>query len=260
MKTIGIEALLAWAYRDELPKAVDATPMGGALGFGAGWDSVSRQGELMADCVSDGRPNAYGVLPLAAWYGAPPHADALAVHEAVLRLAACEVEVPDGWSPLVGLGLSEQEQREAIARAAPRVFRQGLDGGRRFAFDVRELVRRYAILGGCPDWRVAPPKRRLVEVCGQPAWFRVVRQRSVMFGDLRAVEIDGFDARRQRPFPDAYRKTVLTPDPALAVVDRAEYESWAAALDWLARDLSAAGALGAHVVAASDRSLRPWEL
>jgi hypothetical protein len=34
--------------------------------FGAGWHAVSRQGELMTECISDGRVNSDGVVPLSA--------------------------------------------------------------------------------------------------------------------------------------------------------------------------------------------------
>ena len=249
MRRIGIEAFLAWAYRDELPKAGrpgDAAP---ALGFGGGWEAVSRQGELMAETVSDGRPNAYGVVPLGAVYGADePHPDALAAHAAVIGLGGLAVAMPEGWAPLADLGLTDEEATAAVGRAWPQV--------RRLARQAGELARRFAILGGEPDWRAEPPKRRLVEMRGRPAWFRRIGVAGA-FGEINEMEVDGYDARAGRPYPDAYRRTELHPDPALVVVDRAEYEVWRAALTLIVGALE--GRLSAHVVTDCAAPARPWE-
>lgn len=251
MREIGVEAFLAWAYRDELPKAARAQAGIPAIGFGGGWDAVSRQGELMAETVSDGRPNAYGVIPLGVVFGSDePHPDALAAHAAVCGLAGLVVAMPADWSPLAGLGLAPEAAREAVARARPQV--------ERLARQAPELLRRFAILGGAPDWRADPPTERLVEMRGKPAWFRRVVTPGA-FGEALLVEVDGYDAARGRPFPDAYRKTEYDPDPALAVVDRVEYEVWRAALDMIAEGLAAPGVLVAHAVRPSRRAARPWE-
>jgi hypothetical protein len=259
MRTIGIEAFLAWAYREELPKA-EAPGTGAALTsalFGdGGWDAVSRQGELMAETVSDGRVNSYGVVPLSAWYGAPPHDDAYTLHRHVGALAAMDLDLPDDWSPLQGLGLSPAEERDAIARAMPRIMIERGDR-RRLRFKPVELVRRYAILGGCPPWEAQVPKARYVELHGKPLWFRTIMVEGA-FGKLYEREVDGFNPRSRRPYPGAYRKTVLDPDPAGAVIERAEYEVWHAALALLTQDLNGSGELIAHRISSSPRPARPW--
>lgn len=268
MRTIGIEAFLAWVYREELPKA-EAPGTGAALSaamfgeeassaaFGAGgWEAVSRQGELMAETVSDGRVNSYGVVPLPAWYGAPPHDDAFTAHRFVRDLARMDLGLPEGWSPLQGLGLSAQEERAAIARAMPRIAVE--EGDRwRLHFKPVELVRRFAILGGCPHWEAEVPKARFVELHGKPQWFRIIMEEGA-FGRLYEREVDGFNARSRRPFPGAYRKTFLDPDPMGTVIERAEYEVWHAALAMLAGDLNASGELIAHRISPSQRLARPW--
>lgn len=259
MRTIGIEAFLAWVYREELPKA-EAPGSGAALSsamFGdGGWDAVSRQGELMAETVSDGRVNSYGVLAMPAWSGAPPHQDAFTAHRFVGGLAQMDLGLPDGWSPLQGLGLSAQEERAAIARAMPRIATEH-DDRWRLRFKPVELVRRYAILGGCPPWEADIPKARFVEMHGKPQWFRIVMEEGA-FGRLYEREVDGFNQRSRRPYPGAYRKTFLEPDPMGAVIERAEYEVWHAALAMLVEDLNASGELTAHRISASPRSARPW--
>jgi hypothetical protein len=258
MRTIGIEAFLAWAYREELPKAEAGAGAAftDAVISSGGWDAVSRQGELMAETVRDGRLNSYGVIPLPALYGAPPHEDALTLHRHVGELAKMDLDVPDGWSPLQGLGLAPEEERDAIARAMPRIATVQEDRWR-LRFKPVELVRRYAILGGCPAWEAQVPKARYVEAHGKALWFRIIMVEGA-FGRLYEREVDGFNERSRRPYPGAYRKTVLDPDPASAAIDRAEYEVWHAALGLLVQELNASGALVAHRIAPSQRAARPW--
>lgn len=257
MKTIGIEAFLTWAYCEELPKAEVASAGGvSSAGFGGGWDSVSRQGELMAEMVSDGRLNSYGVMPLSANYGAPPHPDAFVLHEHVKQLAGMDLDLPDEWSPLDGLGLADTEQADAVARAMPRIAT--LQGDRlRLRFKPVELLRRYAILRSAPSWEFERPKARFVMLHGKPAWFRKVPVEGA-FGQLHEQEVDGRNPKSRRPYPGAYRKTVLEPDPALAVIDRAEYEVWHSALGLLCESLAASGELSGHEVLSTKRPARPW--
>lgn len=256
MRIVDIEAFLSWAYCEELPKAeVTSVDIGSAV-MGSSWDAVSRQGELMAEMVSDGRLNSYGVVPLAANYGAPPHPDAFVLHRFVGELAAMDLDLPDGWSPLDGLGLSEEEQGEAVARAMPRIAT--LQGDRlRLRFKPVELIRRYAILRQAPSWEFERPKARFVMLHGKPAWFRKVQVEGT-FGQMHEREVDGRNPKSRRPYTGAYRKTVLEPDPALAVVDRAEYEVWHSALGLLVESLRACGELSGHIVTPSHRAARPW--
>jgi hypothetical protein len=264
MKTIGIEAFLRWVYREELPKA-EAPGTGaaftaaafGAAGFDGGWDAVSRQGDLMAECVSDGRPNSYGVIPLSSWYGAPPHDDAYAAHAAISTLAEMDFGVPSDWAPLGGLGLSPEEERDAVRRAMPRIASATVDGAWRLRFKPAELIRRHAILGDTPCWEAERPKARFVSANGKPLWFRMVSE--TIRGRAFEREVDGYNKRAQRPFPGAYRKTVLVPDPAAAAVDRAEYEVWHAALSLLVEMLNEPGKLEAHRLGSMLTPARPWE-
>ncbi len=263
MKTMGIEAFLSWVYRSELPKA-EASGTGAAFSlqaFGevaAGWDAVSRQGELMAEMVSDGRLNGYGVIPLPSWYGEPPHPDAFAAHRAAGELAGVELDLPPDWNPLSGLGLTDEEAQDAIARALPRIAFMR-DHVWRLRLKPAELVRRFAILGGAPNWQAESPKRRLVEMRGKPAWFRLINIRSEVTGRIHAVEVDGRNPKTHRPYPDAYRKTTLAPDPALVAVERAEYEVWHAALVLLTDMLNETGVLAAHRLRPPSSPARPWE-
>lgn len=259
MKTIGIEAFLRWVYREELPKA-EAAGTGSMLisdMFGGGWDAVSRQGELMTECVSDGRVNSYGVVPLPAWYGEPPHPDAHAAHRAINDLSKMDFDVPDGWAKLVGLGLSEDEADDAVRRAMPRIASAKAEGGWQLRFKPAELIRRHAILGDAPCWQSDKPKARFVTMRGMPAWFRMIEVTNAL-GRFEQREVDGFNPRSRRPYADAYRKTILDPDPAQAAIERAEYEVWHAAMCLLVEILNEPGVLQSHRLGAPLAPAHPW--
>ncbi|MCP4564048.1 MAG: hypothetical protein GY873_30190 [Bosea sp.] len=260
-RAIGVEAFLSWAYVEELPKAgrdpvVIAMGGGGGGGMAGGWDAVSQQGQLMAEMVSDGRPNRYGVLPVAIDCG-PPHPDALAAHKAVSALDGWEVGFPEDWDPLGDMNLHVSAHRECVARARQRILTIDRAGRERFRQRPAELVRHHAIMKSAPAWQAkAPVMSFVLGANGKPAWFRKVAMQEGATCFER--EVDGFNPKARRPYPDAYKKTLLEPDPMFAAVDRAEYEIWHAALGEVCRTLAGAG-LAAHEVTASERPARPWE-
>ena len=263
MKTIGIEAFLSWAYVEELPKAGREPVMlggrsgGGAGGYAGGWDAVSQQGELLAEMVSDGRPNQYGVLPIAIDCG-PPDPDALAAHDAISALDHWEVGFPDDWNPLADMNLSAADIADCVGRARGRILLTDGKGRVRFRQRPAELVRHHAIMRSAPGWQAkAPVGSFVLGGNGKPAWFRKVVVTEGVTSFER--EVDGFNPKSRRPWHDAYKKMTLTPDPMLAAVDRAEYEVWFAALDEVRRTLSAPGVLTGHVVGPALRLARPWE-
>ena len=259
MKRIEIEALLRWAYRDELPKAAAAGGDRLAFGFRTGWGGVERYGELLAVVQEPDVRNRYGLIPDGS--DGEPHPDAVAVAAAVERLGGCTFDLPEGWDPLAdmgGAGAFGPEGAAAVARglgALTVVDRSGRTVLRR---SPARLVIRHAILGGCPEWEGERPERKVEMANGKPLWFRrVVCVADGAFGPAQyEVEVDGFDHRRRRPHPDAYQRHFLDPDLAMVVTTRAEYEIWRAALDVLADMLRG---LGSRVVIPCDRSRRPWE-
>lgn len=275
MKTIGIEALLRWAYCEELPKAPSQSMGLIAPGFGGAWGGIERYGELLT--VVDAPVNVYGVVPdFTAARG--PHPDALAVHDLLDTLDGAVVRLPEPWEPLVDLvrpgGLTEGEAAAAAARALARVTVIDADGDRLWREGLTALVRRHAVLGSRPDWRAEAPERSVVlGANGKPRWFR---RSSVWSGAVDAdgnavadlgrwheVELDGFDARRREPYPDAYTKTVLDPDPAADAEARAEWEVWRSAVATLAAEIATPAPDGlarliSHRVAPFAESARPW--
>lgn len=263
MKAIGIEAFLSWAYVEELPKAGREPVMlgrtgGGGTGYGGGWDAVSLQGQLLAEMVSDGRPNQYGVLPLAIDCG-PPHPDALAAHAAISALDRWEIGFPDDWNPLADMNLADADIADCVGRARGRILTRDKDGRERFRQRPAELVRHHAIMRSEPGWQAkAPIASFVLGGNGKPAWYRKVAVSEGVTTFER--EVDGFNPKTRRPWHDAYKKMLLSPDPMLAAVDRAEYEVWHAALGEVCRTLAVSGTLTGHLVQHSARPARPWEV
>ena len=254
MKRIGIEALLAWAYRQELPKAGSGTLRGHA-GPGAGiggWDMVAEYGELHALIDTS---NHWGCVPDFS-AEAEPHPDAVLVGQAVARLADASFEACAGYDVLADLRLEDgsaltDEERDDCHRRGLAIAR--INGAR-----MPATIARRAILGTVPDWAGWPVARKPVtNAQGGPAWFRKAARAAADGGPDLVVEIDGYDRRRQRPHPGAYRRTRLTPDPVQMVIDRVEYQAWVLALASIAADLD--GALADHAVEGPERSLWPWE-
>lgn len=256
-KAIDIEALLRWAYRDELPKALPVEgPMAGIRSASL---SLSRAAELMAVVQETDVRNRFGLFP-DRFADSEPHADAVRVHEAVTGLDRCAVDLPEGWDPLSDMGDLGPEGAGAVARGLDMLFSVDASGARILRRPVARLVIRQAILGGAPAWEGEMPERRKVTGAnGKVRWFRrILCVSEGAFGVVtEEVEVDGIDPKRRLPHPDAYTRTVLDPDPAPVVQGRAEYELWRAALDLLTEDL--AGRLETRFAMASDRSRRPWE-
>ncbi|WP_296585705.1 hypothetical protein [Xanthobacter sp.] len=257
MKRMDIEALLRWAYREELPKAAAA---GSRLvvGFKTGWGGMERFGELLAVIDEPDIRNRYGLVPDGA-ATTDPHPDAVRVHDAVMALRRCDLEVPEEWNPLADMGDLGPEGAAAVVRGLAGMTIINDKGARVLRRSVARLVIRQAILGGAPDWEGDLPERHVVCAHGKPQWFRreVVVTEGVFGPVSHEIEIDGYDHKRQRPYGDAYRKMVLDPDPAPVVQGRAEYELWRFALDMLVEDLR--GVLEEHAPTWSQRSWRPWE-
>lgn len=261
MKTIAIDDFIRWAMNDEWPKAAaqrfrappGPKPPGSAWGKVADW----RVGGV----------NCFGVVEdLGA--AKDVHPDAVALFDALAVLDEAEVDLPEGWSPMADVaatardGASEQDVANALAgvraRALDIATHVDREGRRKVKGRAREIVLRRAGLRDRPGeetWRCEAVEVRALRRNGQPAWF--MRQRVVINGMVEEVEVDGRDHKRHRPYAGAYRKWVVAPDPALAVVARAEYEVWWWSLALLVDEL--AGRCAAHDVVMSGAPMRPWE-
>lgn len=242
MKTLPIEDLLAWAYREELPKA-GAIQRSGPARHDRAWRPVEDFGELLAEVDCSLPMNRFG---LAIDMGAEtaPHPDAVALHEAAMALDDLVLEWPEGWNPLEDIDDGDPLYAAAVGRGMDQITRIDRDGARILVVRPSDLVRRQAILGGAPDTYSDKPSRRTVTEHGKPKWFmRVLRPQPTIDGGeiMVEVEVDGRDYRRHRPYPSAYQKHYLDPDPMPVVIARAEYEVWRSAMDLLAEHARALG-------------------
>lgn len=248
-RKMDIEALLRWVYRDELPRAQSDVLSFGPRAYATANGAIRQAGEMMT--VIDAPLNRYGVVAdLTAMR--PPHPDAIKVYEAVTTLDSLVLEFPDGWDPFADIPCMGVDGIAAGTRAIQHLAVTDERGLMTLRGLPATLVRRYAILNGTPDWYAEAPVRKTVTVGkGRPGWFR----RVLISG--AEMEVDGFDRKRRMPYPDAYQKSYLDPDPFEFALGRAEYEVWHAALGVLAADLD--GQLQAFDVCESHRPSRPWE-
>jgi hypothetical protein len=270
MKTMVIEDAIRWAVRDELPK-VGADVVGGWIRAGAPNGAASPAlaasvaGQMGASV--DARTNRYGVVPdFGALGRLEPHPAAVAIGEAMLALDGIEAGGFADWEAfddLAGLGddpvagpLLAEARRDAQAQAGTMARMTG---------SLSALMVKRAVLGPPSGWEIGEVRAEVVTSHGKPLWFRLER-RPVAWNDRDEaiawadVETDGYNAKAKRPFPEAYRKHRLEPDPLLAVLARAEWQLWRAALDVVFEDVAGCGAVavGGVAVLPSRLPMRPW--
>lgn len=261
MKSIGIEHLLRWAYLEELPHG--EVEHRGPAAIVSSYASTNAYLELLANVDGPDVRNIYGVTPTG--MDREPHPDAVAVFDAVSGLKGAMPVAPDDWMPGLGLEAHGALAREAVARALRSMMtdapsRRGDAALRlRLRRPVISLVLRQVMCGTVPDWYGEPVQAKpVVGENGTPRWF--IAEEVMMAGAFglvaQIVEVDGFDARRRRPMPGAYQKMVLQPDPVPAIVARAEYELWHAAMAHLRAVL--APRLQSHALEPFDAPRQPW--
>lgn len=242
-RLLTIEQALRWAYVDELPKMRQMMSAGPSIATSS---STASYLELLTSIDR----NRYGCVPdLSA--SIAPHVDALLIGEAVLGLAG--VEIGEQGEDVLGdvEGLTDIERAECNARGF-------LIAGQRLG-DCSILVMRRAILGGAPTWHGHGEVTRAFEQGpnGRAVWRRLVT-RPGGFGlpDVE-IEVDGYDARTHRAHRDAWRRTILTPDPAILAAERIEYQAFVLLLGILASEL--AGQLATIDVTESRLPSWPWD-
>ncbi|KAB2682981.1 hypothetical protein [Brucella pseudintermedia] len=252
MKTVTIDELLVWAFVHELPKGggvdgLDSIHSAWRQLEASSWGKVLGYAELMT-LVDRDRPEPGMWVEQGA-----PHEDALEVGKAVADLARFDVSFPDGWNPVADWQDFDGLTADAVARATERLM---LRPARSRSAGIASLVISSAVLGRAPDYTAPEPEcvvfaRRE----GTPSWF--VRRPAVdAFGREYSVEVDGFNRRAHRPYPGAYRKFVLTPDPTADILGRIDYQIWVAALAKLESALI--DRLVGRKLTFSHRSATPW--
>lgn len=267
---ISIERLVQWAVKDEWPKVRDGRD--GPRGSGSGWGATASYVELLT--VID--ENRFGVVPAMAGAG-EPHADAVAVGEALESLAGATLDEIDlDWligdiAEMVPEAIGQARRAAAAALDAETVVDAAGRRGSRRALPA--LVVSAAVLGA-PDGRLGRVDRhgvwredvvRLVGLRhggnGKEVWRRKVRRAVAWNRDGEAtawtdVEVDVV-ARDDGSRPvDAYRVVVIKPDPAPVLRARVRHVIWRSALRALAAVLE--GRLVAHEIVDDGASALPW--
>lgn len=229
MKTIGIEAFLTWAFTRELCK-------GGAGGISSGgerWSQVWRSLHEMAElgAMIDHSPNGFGAIPDMT-SDEPPCPDAVAAGEAVQALARGCFTVPE-----VSLFPDVDDAHGLLAEEEGRIKGElRLRGDDANARHVTALVITAAVLERGPEAGVWQPKYRMAQKNGKPAWF-VERRAKDAFGNVYTYEDDGYDARKSKPKPRAYRKWEMVEPARMAIMERIDYIWWREALGRVSESL-----------------------
>lgn len=237
-----VEDVIAWAWREELPKAPKIE--GGPLLPASGWRDVARYGEYLSLVELYG-VNGWGCVPD---FSAErfPCADAIAIGEAVASLDATVIEMPEDWSPAPELDRFGGLGAKAVSEAWRKMTR---DEGGATVLRVKpsQLVIRNAVLGADLDGMELDDVERKVESHqdGRAKWF-VRRDVWTIVGtnpdgsdrlQLQSIETPGTN-RHGRPMPGAYQKPYLDPDPVNIVIARVEHEIWFSALMMIHEELA----------------------
>lgn len=239
-RRLPIEALLKWAYRDELPKD-GATSFLRPDGFGFGWGSVAKHGELLADVQEPDVRNRFGLAPdFTALRG--PHDDAVRIWQSVQYVGGLTVEFEEDWNPLADFPKLAHRLDEFIERGLGKV-----------SCSIPVMIQRQAVLGKAPDWRSEDPKLLTIKATnGRPQWFIKEQMQ-----DGSEVETKGgLDTKTRLPKAGAYLKHYYEPKPSDVVARRAEYQIYISALEAVVDDL--AGRLDDYEPTKEGLSYYPW--
>lgn len=245
MSTIGIEALVKWALLMKVPEGAPGASLGGSAW--AGFEALASLGTLVdRGSGAGGASRDDGDMD--------PDAERIAAAVAALDDDFVVGGVDDfdpmaDWPSFGAAGAAALERAWSLV-----VYEETVGAGSpvlRLRSPLAAQVRRVAILGRWPEWRGAAPACTVVKHQGKPAWYRRLRREVRWDADGRPigfdeVEVDGYDVRAHRPYPGAYRKWTLAPDPSGLIASRIEYALCHAALSALASRLDGLG--GRHVL------------
>lgn len=258
-----VEDVIAWAWRDELPKFPKARPSGPAS-YGNAWNKTARYAEYMSLVELYG-VNQYGCVPdfsASEW----PHPDAVTVAEAVQALDDAVLEMPEHWQPAPELDEFGGLAVKVVSVAWRTMTRNDLAGGTVLRTKPSDLVIYRAVMGSDMGGMAIEGVEQKFEASanGQERWF-VRRIVDTIVGvnpdgsdrtEPREVEMDGRSPKTHRPTPGAYRKPYLDPDPIDAIVARAEHEIWLSCLAMVAE--ACADSLTEVVMLPTRLPVAPW--
>lgn len=252
-----VEDVIAWAWREELPKRPNlAGPMAAIPSSWRTEPSVDSGGSVVINdygCVIDYSADSY------------PHPDAMVIGDAVRDLDDMILEQPEDWRPAPELDRFGEIGAKAIANAWRKMTREK-NGVMVLRLKPSDIVIMRAIRGWSAEAMLIEPIEQLFEAHanGQDRWF-VARETPVVTGSnedgsdrisMMPVEVDGWSPVSRRPMPGAYRKPYLDPDPVAAIIARAEHEIWLSCLHLVAD--ACAGRLADIAMMASAVPADPW--
>lgn len=249
MKKINIEALLTWAFTQELPKI--GAGMGGTAVSFSNWNVIADIASL--GTMIDRNPNCYGAIPSYVSEGEPA-ADAVLVGKAVHALAEHGgFEIAEGWNPFPEWtdpqGLVRKEVEQVVSEQRARSDR--LSGKH-----IVNLVISAAKLGRGPVWLVDEPRTQIVRGSnGKDMWF-ITRTARNRMGERYTFEDNGYDAKCCKPKRGAYRKYRLEHTARGAIMSRLDWQLWQSALEALHESLR--DRLFAHTLIDFHPDRHPW--
>ena len=267
MRMISLEKFARWAVCEELPKSrvperVEGRPAPGAMV--TAWGAVELGTRIDKSLSRDVMINEFGLAAMD--MPDPPHVDAILLHQALCEIDADRsmlIDVPnevlDGISLRVARDIEDWQAaagnclKDALVMAMGQVTRADADGRTWPHRGAWGIVAYVAIMGGL-DVKVDPMRLAYQTLRGKPLWFR--RVPVLIDGVMMVREIDGYNERRQRPYPDAYRRPCLTPHPADAIGRRIEWVMWQAVLQEAMRRLE--DKLLAHRLVMPAAGALPW--
>ncbi|MCP1200067.1 hypothetical protein [Notoacmeibacter sp. MSK16QG-6] len=236
-KRMPIDRLAAWAFREELPKAMVG---GSSDAFGGrAMETLAELGTLVD------LSNSFGCVPDFSADPGEPHGDAVIFADAVRALRDGEAYLPaiDACDWLADLdGLTGDERSRAAAFGHAQAL-HGIEG-----IGLATLIVRQAMLGRAPDWRgvwmdfdgtvdekATPVRAWKTRPGGRgPVW-----RRHVVDGAGQTVEVEGYDYRTMRPRAGAWRASELSVDLEWLVSSRMEHDAWGEALAGMVNHLGA---------------------
>jgi len=246
MKKMTIEAALTWAFCEELPKT------GYGSGVAATSGSTALSNFLEMGTIIDQSPNGYGVIPTFGSEGLNP--DALVIGDAVRALDCRTMDLNASIDLFPDMDDPHGLIRDAVALQAETWSLKGELQGRHLV----NLVTTCAILKRGPDWRAEQPHFDYARhENGRARWF-IQKTYETSTGRIATIEDDGYDTKRNKPKPGAYRKFRLSDPMAGDIQMRLDWQLWQASLAESAVGLT--GKLSIVDLIPFRPNFCPWEM
>jgi hypothetical protein len=230
-----IEDVIAWAWRDELPKVPKRQD--GPMQMAGAWDRTGRFAELLS-LVDLYGVNQFGAVPdftADSW----PCEDAQLIGGAVMALDEYVLDLPEDWRPAPELDRFGGLGAKALSEAWRRMTRDDGQGRLSLRLKPSELIIRRAVMGWDAEAMKLDDTTQEIERHGngKPRYFMQATQHQLTGRKVdgedetvsRLIEVNGVD-KKGAPLPGAYTKPFLDPNPVHAIIARAEHEIWISAL------------------------------